>query len=437
VEDRVKYRERVMKLLADHTKWFGGFHCTVDPPTGERQLRWAVLGSNSKDGKFVFDLRQGKRDCWCSPEIARAVDLGYMIRRVHEFHRFKEQRTDLFKEFIAVCTTGKDHASGDRGMTAEEVKEHVARYAAIGIKIDPAKFFLNEGVRQLFKLVLNAAGYGKLAQRNDFDTVKIVASHADLAAIEESDRYETVKRTILGEDRVEVIYKVAGKHVTESNTSCIYAASFVTSWARLKLHEQLHRLGHQVFYMDTDSVKYDSFPGGKEVKQGSILGEWTNEFDMKGVDYWITGEFVSSGAKTYAYKYTTDASDEVLKAKGLDRTYETCKCAGFTLNHEGSPAINFETMRDLVLNRVKDEDGNLLEKQKLELRAFKICVDDATRGMYNYMDEKEKKKEKGELGMNKKLVCEYTKGELVRSFDRVDGKDILTSIKVVPFGWEA
>ena len=101
--------------------------------------------------------------------------------------------------------------------------------------------------------------------------------------------YETVKRTILGEDRVEVIYKVAGKHVTESDRSCIYAASFITCWARLKLHEQLHRLGHQVLYLDTDSSIYDSFPGGKEVKQGSILGEWTNEFDMKGVDYWITG----------------------------------------------------------------------------------------------------------------------------------------------------
>eukprot|EP00947_MAST-08B_sp_MAST-8B-sp1_P002693 g2693.t1 len=206
---------------------------------------------------------------------------------------------------------------------------------------------------------------------------------------------------------------------------------------KLKLHEQIHRLKHQVIYMDSDSVKYDSFPGGKEVKQGSILGEWTNEFDVNGVDYWITDEFVSTGAKTYAYRYTTDAPDQVLEAKELDRTYETCKCAGFTLNHEGSLAINFETMRDLVLGRLVDNDtGELLEEQKLELRALKICVQDETRRMYNYMDEEQKKKEKGKLGMNKKLVCDYTKGELIRTSDRAEGKDILTSITVVPFGWQ-
>ena len=84
-----------------------------------------------------------------------------------------------------------------------------------------------------------------------------------------------------------------------------------------------------------------------------------------------------------------------------------------------------------------DEDtGELLEEQKLELRAFKICVEDETRRMYNYMDEEQKNKEKGKLGMNKKLVCDYTKGELIRTSDRADGKDILTSITVVPFGWQ-
>ena len=118
--------------------------------------------------------------------------------------------------------------------------------------------------------------------------------------------------------------------------------------------------------------------------------------------------------------------------------YETTKCAGFTLNFAGSQKINFETMRDLVLERLVGEDGLLLDEQRLDLRAQKICVDKTTRKMYNYVDEVEaaKSKENRQEGMNKKLVCDYQKGELVRSTETVDGAEILTSIKVVPFGWD-
>jgi hypothetical protein len=568
-ESKRAYRNRVVDLLSEysgnreedeciqqedatsmprHLKWYGGMHCTVDPPQGKKQLRFPVLGSSTANGRFTFDLCQGKRDCWFTPEIKRAVELGYTITAIHEFHRFAEQDADMFKGFITVCTAGKDHASGDRDMTKEEIEAHVAKYAAIGITINPAKLKTNKGLRTVFKLVLNAAGFGKLCQRGDMSEVRIVETYADLMKIIENARYDrnTIQKNQIGEDRLEVIYQTNEAFVRESDNSCVYAGGMITCWARLKLHEQLHRLGDQLSYFDTDSGIFDSAPGLKMIKEGTILGEWTDENDYDGIRYYLSGEFVSAGAKTYAYRATANQDDfdrwsveidphsPLLKAgdkvrlklqgccrkkknrcpcrgqrlpwvnsKKFDCKYvgccqkadnacqcensfshsyaeeydctfvkynkngtlriqfdekraedmdedlvpllnlppikETTKCAGFTLNWTGSQAINFDTMKDLVLGEVRDIEGNLLEEQKLELRAYRINVDPNTRQMYNYVDEEEQQKPKEEQkqGMKKKMICEYTKGEMEREYNSPDGKEILTGIRIVPYGWNA
>ena len=51
-------------------------------------------------------------------------------------------------------------------------------------------------------------------------------------------------------------------------------------------------------------------------------------------------EFVSGGPKNYAYK--------VMKADGSTKT--VCKVRGITLNYTTSQIVNFDTIRDMVLN---------------------------------------------------------------------------------------
>ena len=123
-------------------------------------------------------------------------------------------------------------------------------------------------------------------------------------------------------------------------------AVFTTANARVRLFKMLDWLDpSQVLYCDTDSVMmlYDktnpihknpfdnkTLPDGLEV--GCALGQWEDE--IKGKDHII--ELVIGGAKSYAYK--THNGKEVVKQKGI------------TLDRGNDRLINFETMRDMVLN---------------------------------------------------------------------------------------
>jgi hypothetical protein len=63
------------------------------------------------------------------------------------------------------------------------------------------------------------------------------------------------------------------------------------------------------------------------------LGKLTNE--IKGDNY--IQEFVSAGPKNYGYK--------------LNNGQTSCKIIGFSVNFIASESLNFQSMRDLVLNQ--------------------------------------------------------------------------------------
>jgi hypothetical protein len=63
------------------------------------------------------------------------------------------------------------------------------------------------------------------------------------------------------------------------------------------------------------------------------LGKFTNE--IKGDNY--IQEFVSAGPKNYGYK--------------LNNGQTSCKIIGFSVNFIASESLNFQSMRDLVLNQ--------------------------------------------------------------------------------------
>ena len=80
---------------------------------------------------------------------------------------------------------------------------------------------------------------------------------------------------------------------------------------------------------DTDSVIFKSVPGLYEPHTSDQIGGMTDELEGD----FIT-EFVSNGAKTYAY--TTNKGKQVVK------------CKGFTLNKLGSDRLTLDAMKHLV-----------------------------------------------------------------------------------------
>ena len=118
----------------------------------------------------------------------------------------------------------------------------------------------------------------------------------------------------------------------------IFIACFTTSYARLKLYDALDTLKERVLYFDTDSVIYTKKPAESSIPTGNYLGEFTNE--LNDGDH-IT-EFVAAGPKNYAY--------ETFKEN------QCCKVRGFTLNARGQKILNFNSMKNLVLDEILNEE---------------------------------------------------------------------------------
>ena len=100
--------------------------------------------------------------------------------------------------------------------------------------------------------------------------------------------------------------------------SNVYIASFITSYARVKLYKDaLLPLGDKVLYMDTDSVIYVS-PSGEPlipIDETGELGLCTNE--GKASDPFV--EFVSSGPKSYGIR--SRSGYNIIKSKGFYLNY--------------------------------------------------------------------------------------------------------------------
>ena len=146
---------------------------------------------------------------------------------------------------------------------------------------------------------------------------------------------------ILNETVLMVTWKYKEDLAVGGKKSNIFIAAFTTCWARLKLYEEIEKLGDRVHYFDTDSLILRWKPGQYEPKLSDYLGSYTDELQCKNVgcsgcsqQHYIC-EFIAAGPKNYAYK--------------VDTGHTVCKVRGFTLKGVNAESINFDTMKELVM----------------------------------------------------------------------------------------
>ena len=108
---------------------------------------------------------------------------------------------------------------------------------------------------------------------------------------------------------------------------------FVTAYGRMKLYEEMKKIGENLLYFDTDSLLFISKPEAYLPELGDYLGDFTSELDS---DEFIE-EFVSAGPKNYGYK--TNKGKEIIKVKG------------FSLSSSASQQINYQNVLNLVKNQ--------------------------------------------------------------------------------------
>ena len=154
---------------------------------------------------------------------------------------------------------------------------------------------------------------------------------AKLFSLISDDTLDITTMRLCTNDVMEVVYTSKDDNVVKGTKTNIFVAAFTTCHARLKLYESLNTLQQQVLYYDTDSVVYKWRPGQPSIATSDFLGDMKNELD----DGDVINEFVSGGAKNYAYT-TREGKTE-------------CKVRGFTLNARGATVLNFQTIKKNIL----------------------------------------------------------------------------------------
>lgn len=166
----------------------------------------------------------------------------------------------------------------------------------------------------------------------------------------------------------------------------VFLAAFTTCHARLKLYAELEKLDRDVLYFDTDSIIYKS-DGINDPPLGNFLGDFTDELDGEVIRKFISGKqnyvyiicwctffciehniilFFLGGPKNYAY--STDSTT-------------VCKVRGFTLNYKNSLELNFDSMKNLILNMDKGGKIPIVNEKK-------ICRDVKRRRVFNRLEVK-------------------------------------------------
>ena len=343
----------------DIQQYFGLIQCQVLPP---RHLYHLVLPYRH-EGKLLFPLcatcveeempKKSLERCaecvhtdeqrtltgtWCSPELNKAVELGYQVQYIYEVWHFDETCEGLFRDYVNTWLKIKQEASGwPQGVEEDETKRQQCirdYYKHEGIQLEYDKIQKNPGLRTLAKMMLNSM-WGKFGQRLNKTQLQTFDDPQAFHRFLDTNTLDVQHVSVINEDMVEVHYKHQDEDIPVSPNLNIFVACFTTCHARLKLYKALEQLGERVLYYDTDSVIYWTDEGQPNPDLGNYLGDFTSE--LKGHDYIV--EFVSGGPKNYGYQ-THQGKVE-------------CKVRGFRLNWEGKTQLNYTVMKQNVLDEIQ------------------------------------------------------------------------------------
>jgi hypothetical protein len=339
----------------------GIIKCDVSPP---RNLFIPVLPCKINN-KLHFTLCrscssfniQGKCDhseearlltgVWTTPELKVAIEQGYNILFVYEVWSWNFWCSDIFREYVDTFYRLKVKASGfpDWCTTLEMKKKYVKELEAkegVILSVDEIKY--NKGLRTVAKLALVNC-WGKLAQNLDHHKLKYISNVKILNSLISSKLNTINDIFIVNDQTIRVQYKTDVQNERPTPFSNVAIASFVTSYGRLHLYEQLRILNERTLYTDTDSCIFESYTKQDnknvvgQLQCGVSLGKMVSE--LKEGEH-IT-KFISLGSKVYSY--TTNMGSQKLCLKGLPQ-------------HMGSKDIytisNMENMLDQYLSGADD-----------------------------------------------------------------------------------
>ena len=341
----------------DYNKtYFGLIKCKVLPPRG---LYIPVLPVNI-DGKLLFPLcytcaKQKNMNIvcihteeerviegtWVSLELYKAIEYGYKLIEYYCIYHFNEsleydpksKSGGLFTEYVNQNLKEKQESSGFPSYCVNDdlKKEYIQKYfEKEAILLDFNNIIKNSGKREIAKIKLNSL-WGYFALNSNKTQFKIVNNKAEIENLLNDEQYIVHDIDTKDENFAQVMYSIKEEYLFGGLSSNVIIAAFVTAQGRLKLYEELSKLGTRVFYFDTDSLIFVGSPGQYMPELGDYLGNFTNELDD---DDYIT-EFVAGGPKNYSYKTFKGQTD--------------CTIKGYPINHITNLILNFDSVKNCVV----------------------------------------------------------------------------------------
>lgn len=289
--------------------------------------------------------------CYVIDEVRKAMDLGYRVMEVYEIWEYEVLQLNgdqpgLFTEIMNKFIKIKQEASGwPENCTTDELKAQYIQdfYNAENIQLDESRIEKNPGLRTWAKLCVNSV-WGRLGQKEDRPQTVITKDPSVFFDICTDNAKEVNTIIPINHDSVVINYNNKDEAAVPLDTVNVIIAAYTTTHARLKLYNYIEQLTKdRLLYVDTDSLVFVTRPGDTAIETGPYIGCLTNELSCYGEGSYITA-FCSAGPKNYSYKVMTSRGD----------TETVCKVKGIRINYKVGLEINFEKMKDLVLNGTKD-----------------------------------------------------------------------------------
>ena len=265
--------------------------------------------------------------------------MGYQVQYIYEVWHFEETCEGLFADYVNTWLKIKQEASGwpKDDMTEQQKQLYIEQYFLHeGIQLEYDNIKKNPGLRTLAKLMLNSM-WGKFGQRlNKTPNSKPFMIHRSFI-----DSWIVMSWTFVTSPSSMTIWwrcttKIKKRTSAFHPTSTFLWPASPPAMLGSNSTTALEALGERVLYLDTDSVIYlEETPAQFKPTLGSYLGDFTSEIDH---DEYIQ-EFVSGGPKNYGY--------------ATNKGKVECKVRGFRLNSEGHAQLNYDVMRQNVLDEIK------------------------------------------------------------------------------------
>ena len=338
----------------DLRNYFGLVSCRVLPP---RKLYFPVLPLKMHN-KLLFPLchtcayelnteycAHNDHDrciegAWCTPEMHTALEYGYKVVKIFEVWHWPQRSKDLFCSYIKNFLKIKQESSGypNWAQSEEQRAKYIDDYfEGERVRLDPMKIRKNNGLRKIAKLLLNTL-WGRFGMNLNKSRVIFVTDREEWYKLLADENCIIHDVQDANPDVLMVVCSERDDMHLGGNQTNVPLASFVTTYARLKLFSALVKLDKRVLYYDTDSIIFVSdndFRSRSEYpKLGDFLGDWTDETGDRKIL-----EFLSCGAKKYALFFS-------------DGTTE-CVVSGIQLTSVACEKLNFESMKQVLLSEQK------------------------------------------------------------------------------------